>query len=140
VSTAIEQGWPGERLGLPERGSGSVAGWGRRLLALVADWLLSMLAAGAFVGTNVWSGGGAGAWAPLTVFAAQVWLLTASLGASAGQRIVGIRVVAVNGGPVGLWSALIRTLLICLVIPPVIYDRDQRGLHDMAVGTIVVRR
>ena len=136
----VEQNWPGERLGLPEHGSGSVAGWGRRVLALLVDWLLSMLAAGAFVGTDVWTGGRAGAWAPLAVFAAQVWLLTALLGASAGQRILGIRVVGVDGGSIGLWSALIRTLLICLVIPPVVYDRDQRGLHDLATGAIVVRR
>jgi uncharacterized RDD family membrane protein YckC len=136
----VEQRWPGDRLGLPEEGPGSVAGWGRRLLALCADWLLSMLAAGAFVGTDVWTGGGAGAWAPLIVFAAEVWLLTALLGASAGQRLLGVAVVRLAGGRVSLWSALIRTLLICLVLPPVVYDRDQRGLHDMAVGTIVVRR
>ena len=110
------------------------------MLALCVDWLLSMLAAGVFVGTDVWTGTSAGAWAPLAVFAAEVWLLTALLGASAGQRILNITVVRLAGGPVGLWSALIRTLLICLVLPPVIYDRDQRGLHDMAVGSIVVRR
>ena len=140
MSSVAEQRWPGDRLGLPQEGAGSVAGWGRRVLALCIDWLLSMLAAGAFVGGDVWTGGGAGAWMPLTVFAVEVWLLTGLLGASAGQRIVSIAVARVGGGPVGLWSALIRTLLICLIVPPVIYDRDQRGVHDLAVGTVVVLR
>ena len=140
MSTAVEQPWPGERLGLPESGSGSVAGWGRRLAALVIDWLLSMLAAAAYFGTAVWTGQGAAAWAPLAVFAAERWLLTGLLGMSAGHRICGIAVVRLDGRAVGLWYSLIRTLLICLVIPPVVYNRDQRGLHDLAVGTVVVRR
>ena len=140
MSTAVEQRWPGERLGLPESGPGSVAGWGRRLLALIIDWLASMLAAAVFVGTAIWTGDGAAAWAPLAVFGAERWLLTGTLGMSAGQRVCGIAVVRLNGRPVGLWSALIRTVLLCLLIPPVVYNRDQRGLHDLAVGTVVVRR
>jgi len=41
---------------------------------------------------------------------------------------------------VNLLVALLRTLLICLVVPPVIYNRDRRGLHDLAAGTVTVRR
>jgi uncharacterized RDD family membrane protein YckC len=26
------------------------------------------------------------------------------------------------------------------VVPPVIYNRDRRGLHDLAAGTVTVRR
>jgi len=33
----------------------------------------------------------------------------------------------------------LRTLLICLVIPAVIWDRDGRGLQDRAAGTVVVK-
>ena len=36
--------------------------------------------------------------------------------------------------------AFVRTLLILLVIPAVIYNRDQRGLHDLAADSVVVRR
>ncbi len=39
---------------------------------------------------------------------------------------------------VGLWRALVRTALIALVVPPLVFDRDGRGLHDMAAGTVVV--
>jgi uncharacterized RDD family membrane protein YckC len=140
VSTVEDQRWPGQRLGLPEEGPGSVAGWGRRLLALCVDWLLSMLAVGAFVGGRVWSGEGFASWGPLAIFLVEVWLLTGLLGASAGQRICGLAVVRVDRRPVGLLPSLVRTLLIALVIPAVIYDRDQRGLHDLAAGTVVVRR
>ena len=34
---------------------------------------------------------------------------------------------------------MVRTFLICLVIPPVVFNRDNRGLHDLAVGTIDAR-
>jgi hypothetical protein len=30
-------------------------------------------------------------------------------------------------------------VLICLVIPAVIFDADQRGLHDRVRGTVLVR-
>jgi uncharacterized RDD family membrane protein YckC len=32
-----------------------------------------------------------------------------------------------------------RTLLLALVIPAVVYDRDRRGLHDKVGATVVVR-
>jgi RDD family len=139
-SRTREQRWPGERLGLPESGRGSVAGWGRRVLALAIDWILSMLAVGAFVGSAIWTGGGSAGWAPLAVFAAEKWVLTALLGSSAGQLLTSIRVVRLSPEPLGLWRPLVRSVLVCLVIPPVIYDQDQRGLHDLAVGTVTVKR
>ena len=133
------QGWPGERLGLPEHGPGSVAGWGRRVLALLIDWFGSMMVVGAFAGADLWSGRGVVQWAPLLVFAAELWLLTSLAGGSAGQLVMRLRVVRTGGGRLDPGRALLRAVLICLVIPPVVYNRDQRGLHDLAVGSVVVR-
>ena len=133
------QRWPGERLGLPEHGPGSVAGWGRRVLALLIDWFGSMMVVGAFVGADLWSGRGVVQWAPLLVFAAELWLLTSLAGGSAGQLAMRLRVVRTGGGRLDPGRALLRAVLICLVIPPVVYNRDQRGLHDLAVGSVVVR-
>ena len=133
------QRWPGERLGLPETGRGAVAGWGRRALALVLDWIGSMMVVGLFVDTDLWSGRGVVQWAPLAVFAAERWVLTSLTGASAGQLLTRIRVVRTDGSPLGPGRALVRTLLICLVIPPVVYNPDQRGLHDLAVDSVAVR-
>jgi len=132
---------PGARFGLPDSGPGAVAGWGRRLLALVVDWALSMFAVAAFVGRDVWGGGGAGAqFGPLAVFAVEVWLFTSLLGGSAGQLATRLGVRRTSGKPLDPGRVLLRTLLICLVIPPLIFNRDQQGLHDLAADSIVVLR
>ena len=39
----------------------------------------------------------------------------------------------------GLRAAAPRFVLLCLLIPALISDRDGRGLHDQAAGTVVVR-
>ncbi|MFP5368738.1 MAG: RDD family protein [Actinomycetes bacterium] len=123
--------YPGERLGLPESGSGSIARAGRRILAIVIDWALALL-----ISNFLFSGN---SWATLAVFAAEQILLIGTLGYSIGHRAMGIRVVRLGGSPAGLLAALVRTLLLCLVIPAVIFDPDQRGLHDKAVKTVLVR-
>ena len=43
-------GYPGERLGLPESGRGSVTTWGRRIGALVIDWFVVLGVSLALVG------------------------------------------------------------------------------------------
>lgn len=131
--------YPGSRLGLPAEGPRSVASWGRRILALVVDWFASMLVAAAVLGGAVW-GQGWEAWAPMGVFALEAGVLTALLGGSFGQLVMRVVVVRVDGKPLGLLQALGRTVLICLVVPPLIFNRDNRGLHDLAFKTITLRR
>lgn len=133
------QRWPGERLGLPEQGRGAVAGWGRRLLALGLDWFGSLMVVGAFVGTDLWGVGGTVQWAPLLVFAAERWVLTSLAGGSAGQLVMRVRVLRTDGSRLDPGRTMLRTVLLCLVIPPAVYNRDQRGLHDLAVGSVTVR-
>lgn len=70
----------------------------------------------------------------------EIWLLTSLLAGSAGQVILRIAVRRVGGGLVDPIRVFVRTLLMLLVIPAVIYNRDQRGLHDLAADSIVVRR
>lgn len=139
-TAAAGPSYPGERLGLPEEGPGSVAGWGRRIAALCVDWLASMLTVAAFIGTHVWTGRGAEQWGPMGVFILEVTLLTALLGGSFGQVLLRIVVVRIDGKPVNVLHAFLRTLLICLVIPPLVFNRDQRGLHDLAAKTVTLRR
>ena len=130
----------GKRLGLPRQGRGSVAGWGRRVLALFVDWIASMLAAATFAGPDVFSSRGWEAWAPMAVFLAEASLLTALVGGSFGQLVTRIAVVRVDGRPLNLLLAVVRTFLVCLVVPPLIFNRDRRGLHDLVAGTVTVRR
>ena len=124
--------WPGKRLGLPEAGPRSVARPGRRILALALDWAIAILVSVAFFSYD--------AWATLAIFAVTqvVFLLTAN--GSVGHLVLGMRVVPVAGGYLGLWRPFARTILLCLVIPAVIWDRDQRGMHDRWPATVLVRR
>jgi hypothetical protein len=123
-------GYPGQHLGLPERGPGSVASMPRRLLALLIDWLLSMIIAYWLTHSQFWT---------IAVFAVETYLLTALGGSTVGKRLVGIRTVRIDGGPVGFGWALVRTAILLTVVPPLLTDRDLRGLHDRAANTIVVR-
>ena len=75
-----------------------------------------------------------------SIFAIEYVILLSTLGSTLGMRLVGIRVAALGGGPPGPLGIVVRTVLLLLVIPAVIYDRDTRGLHDRATGTVVVRR
>jgi uncharacterized RDD family membrane protein YckC len=132
--------YAGERLGLPPEGRGAVAGWVRRVVALFVDWFACLFVATAFAGSGVLGSHEAESWLPLLVFWVEATVLTALVGGSFGQLLLRIAVVRVDRRPLSLLAALLRTLLICLVVPPVIYDRDQRGLHDLATGTVTVRR
>lgn len=125
------QQWPGQRLGRPKEGAGSVARPGRRLVALLIDWLLSYLIASALFDGNQW--------AILGTFAIEQMVLVATLGYSIGHRVLGIQVRKLDGGPAGPLAAVVRTVLLCLLVPAVVFDADQRGLHDRAMGTILVR-
>ncbi|HEY0470336.1 MAG TPA: RDD family protein [Kribbella sp.] len=138
--------YPGNRLGLPADGPGSVAGWGRRVLALFVDWLIAGLIASAITSKPMWAGGNDLTTAQLVAFFAMSAVLTGLAGATIGHRLFGLRVIRTQPGgtgyaaQVGLLGGAIRALLICLVLPAVVYDRDRRGLHDRAANTIVVRR
>lgn len=126
----------GERLGLPESGPGSLAGQGRRLGALVVDWVLALLIARAF-GWHLSSS--QGTWGTLAIFGAEHLLLISLLGYTIGKRIFGLRVGKL-GGPLTPLAVVARTLLLLLVIPAAIWDRDGRGLHDRLAGTVELHR
>ena len=131
---------PGNRFGYPEEGPGSVAGWGRRLVALFVDWLIASLIASAVVRKPLFSGSNELNGVQLLVFGLMTALLVGLLGYTIGHRLLDLQVVRLDGQPIGLPRGLLRALLICALIPPVVYDRDRRGLHDKAAGTIVLRR
>lgn len=124
--------WPGKRLGLPQSGPRSVARLGRRVVALIIDWGLAVLISVAFFHYE--------GWATLAIFAIEQAVFLLTLNGSIGHLVSGLRVVPIAGGYLGIWRPLARTVLLCVVIPAVIWDRDQRGMHDRLIGTILVRR
>ncbi|WP_040161036.1 RDD family protein [Mobilicoccus massiliensis] len=137
-TTPDDHRYPGERLGLPEHGPGSIAPFTRRIPALLVDGVVCQLIAMAFLGYRQGEGG-LGVFLPSLVFLAMHLLLVGTTGSTIGHRILGLRVVRVDGGWAGPVAALWRTVLIALVVPGLIYDRDERGLHDKLPGTVLVR-
>jgi len=115
------------------------APFGRRLLALIFDWLVAALSATVITGVS---------YPPANItenlvitgfFIVAVGLLVGLLGSSIGKRVVGITVHNPDGRPIGIGYGLLRTALVCLVIPPVVQNADGRGLHDIVVGSREVR-
>ena len=152
-------GGAGERHGslrLPGAGPGSLAPLSRRIPALAVDWLLCLAISNGFFGGDPL--------ATLAVFAAENVLLVGTVGYTIGHRLLGLRVRTVppaaeaarpsartsaRSGPGGAVAdaglpgplrAAVRTALLCLVIPAVVWDADGRSLHDRAAATVLVRR
>lgn len=125
--------WPGERLGLPESGPRSVARIGRRTLAIIIDWGLALV-----VGNAV-ADGSAASLLTLAIFAAAQLVFIPTIGGSIGHWLLGMRVVPLVGGWIGVWRPAVRTLMLVLVIPVIVWDSDQRGFHDKIAGTVLVR-
>ncbi|AEY88958.1 integral membrane protein [Streptomyces hygroscopicus subsp. jinggangensis 5008] len=129
-------GYRGEQLGLPEHGPNSIARPGRRLGALAVDWGLCLLIAYGLIADSYNSA--ARTWAPLILFVLMV-LTLGTVGFTPGKRLFKLRVVALETGRVSPARALLRTVLFFLAIPPLIWDRDGRGLHDRLAKTVEVR-
>ncbi|GAA2248509.1 MULTISPECIES: RDD family protein [Streptomyces] len=132
----VDFGYRGEQLGLPEEGPGSIARPGRRLGALAVDWGLCLLIAYGLITQSY--NEAAQIWAPLIMFALMV-LTVGTVGSTPGKRLFGLRVLALGTGRVSPWRAALRTVLLFLAIPALIWDRDGRGLHDRLAGTVEVR-
>ena len=112
------------------------AGFGRRLGAVVVDWLICQGVALLFLGTS--QGGGAAAFLPLGIFAVLTVLFVSVTGSTVGHRLFGLQVWQVRPGSWPL-QVLVRTLLLCLFVPAVLTASDGRGLHDVIAGTRIVR-
>ncbi len=142
MSIASQQ-FRGQRLGLPEDGPGSIAPGGPRIGAFVVDAVASALVAAAFVAVFARGHDTAsrlpGSWS-LIPFAVDyvVGLLVA--GRTLGMYLFGLRVIRVDRpAAVNPVQAMLRTVLLILLIPAIIWDRDARGLHDRFTSTAVVR-
>ena len=104
------------------------ASWLRRIGALFADWLASYLVT-FFILRDVQHP--AFSALSLIIFWLQSAVGVALTGSSFGQMIAKIQVRHPDGRPLTLFGALLRQLLVCLVIPPLVFRPDGRGLHDL---------
>ena len=140
MSTAPVAEYPGRSIGLPERGRGSLAAWGSRLWALVIDWAACMIIARALFGQNVNTGIHWEMFTPMALFFVEKSVLTALVGASAGQLLCKLAVVRLDGRPIGWPRSLARAAMKVIVVPAVVIGAERRGLDDLALGTVVVNR
>ena len=138
--TPYPSAYPGERLGLPQSGPGSIARFGRRIAALFVDWLLAYGLAALAMTLGVGSMGALST-AVLVIWLALGVISVPLFGFTTGQLVLDVKVMPVDNRPrVGFGRALARGLLITLVIPALFTDSDLRGLQDLATKTAVVRR
>ncbi|WP_455361891.1 RDD family protein [Streptomyces sp. SYSU K21746] len=129
-------GYRGEKLGLPKEGPGSLARLGRRFGALAVDWALCLLIAYGLLAAG--DQRAAGNWA-LGVFLVLSVLTVGTVGFTPGKRLLGLRVEAEGGGRLTLPRVLLRSVLLCLAVPALVWDRDGRGLHDRLSRAVQVR-
>lgn len=114
------------------------ATWGRRILALFVDWVTCLAAVEGLVAVGILAGNPNGL-GTMGLFVLESALFTALTGGSFGKLATRIRVVRAGspGQPVSLLRALLRTVLVALLVPPLL-TLDGRGLHDVAAGTRTV--
>jgi uncharacterized RDD family membrane protein YckC len=131
-------GYP-DRVPVPELPF-ETASWARRVLALMVDyaacWGVMLLIYG-----RDWFGNGSLPSVYLNLlFVAESAALMTLAGGSFGQLATRLRVIRTDGSgrPLSLLMALLRQLLICLVIPPLVFRPDGRGLHDLVTGAATV--
>ncbi len=122
----------GASLGLPADGPGSLAGFGARVRAYLVD------AIGAGLITVVVAGPGR-AYVTLMVFAVLTIVSLVLFGQTPGMRLVGLRLAHPRVGErLAWWRAVVRTALLCVLVPALVVDADGRGLHDRLTDTAVV--
>ena len=122
------------------------ASWPRRMVALFIDWVVSSLVIVPFVpghqparqllGPHSLAESGL----PTGGYVLESAILTWLLGGSFGKLCTGLRVLPADGvpRPISPLVLIIRQVLVILVIPPLVFRPNGRGLHDLMAGTSTV--
>jgi uncharacterized RDD family membrane protein YckC len=111
-----------------------IAPFGRRLVALFADWTLSYFVA-VFMASLHW---GSARVLQYLVFAFEVFIFTSINSASIGQRLMKLKVISYpDGNYLPPQRVLLRTLLLVLVIPA-LFTKNKRGFHDVLARSLII--
>jgi uncharacterized RDD family membrane protein YckC len=106
----------------------------RRFFALLVDWILCLLIAGLIGDPQTEP------WIAPAVLVIEYTLFLGFFGQTPGMWVTRIRCVSLaTGQAIGVPRALLRGFLLALFIPPLIMDQDQRGLHDKAAGSQMIK-
>ncbi len=119
-----------------------MASRGARFAALLLDLVIAGLVTSLFVPMDV---ARPEVMQTFNYWSVLVWFLisvaaVSLFGFTAGMAALGIRVARLDGAAmVGPLRAVPRAVMTAVIVPAVIWDADSRGMHDKAVGTIVLR-
>ena len=134
ASPPSQQRVRGASLGLPADGPGSLASFQSRVAAFLIDAVAAFFVAGLFTAPELprnWS---------LVAFVAVTLVSLLVFGQTPGMRLLGLRLAHPRAGErLAPWRAVVRTALLCLLVPALIVDADGRGLHDRLTDTAVIR-
>ena len=129
----------------PKRGAVDfeLANLGTRLIALIIDGFILGLITGVLLAGSRSAGGFAG----FVIGVIYQWyFLTQQNGQTPGKRVMGIRVIKVNGAPLQAADVIIRyigyyinSVVFLLGWIWALFDKDKQGWHDKLAGTYVVR-
>jgi uncharacterized RDD family membrane protein YckC len=115
-----------------ETSAAQPAGLGQRFGALLVDWILCVMVGSLF-------GDPRHTFAPLIVLVVEYAFFIGLFTQTPGMYVTSVRCVAYpSSGRLGVPRAALRAVLLCLVVPPLVMDRERRGWHDRAAGSIVV--
>ncbi|WP_121250846.1 RDD family protein [Nocardioides ferulae] len=116
------------------------ASWARRLLALLVDWAASTFVVITLLGFDGWRDDSNAGFYVLAVYVVENTVLSSLAGGSFGKLATRLRLVRKNGDPrpIDPMRALLRSVLIAAVVPPLVFRPDGRGLHDLAAGSATV--
>ena len=109
-----------------------LAGLGRRFGALLIDWILCVLVAGLYADPR------RAGWPPSVVLLVEYTFFVGLFTQTPGMWLTKIRCVKLDGSRLGVFRAFVRGFLLNLLIPALIMDKRQRGLHDRAVDSIML--
>jgi uncharacterized RDD family membrane protein YckC len=133
-SPASQERVRGASLGLPADGPGSLATFQSRVAAFLVDAVGAAFVAALFTAPDL-----PGNWS-LVAFAVITVLTLVLVGQTPGMRLLGLRLAPPRQGErLAPWRAVVRTALLCLLVPALLVDADGRGLHDRLTDTAVVK-
>lgn len=134
------QRYRGEAIGLPSTGRGSLTTIGPRLGAYLTDAVAAAVLAALFTPHGAGVAGKLPGLYSLIPFVLDYVVGVLVAGRTLGMFLFGLRLIRVDKAEaIGPRRILLRTVLLLLLVPAIVFDRDGRGMHDRLTDSAVVR-